>query len=260
MPDSPRPESRPTGSGNRSIGLRSAYATRRSLAVWYLRRGVIPAFRGLLRSPLYRNAAIPLVIGTGVKVLGGKHISFGRGVVIGDHCWFSCVSRDGVHIAENVTIREYGWIQCSSSLSRPLGVGITIGPGTYLGPRCYLGASGAIHIGSACDIGGSLTVLAENHTIPEDRSSIRDHGTTARGVTIGDHCWIGNNVTILDGVTVGDGAVIGAGAVVSRDLPPFSVAHGVPARVSRIREERPSSCEPSEPLPSPTPSTTPWAH
>lgn len=235
MPEGDSPESRAKGAGNRSVSFKSPYATKGSLAAWYWRRGVIPGLRGFFRSRLYGAAGGPLLIGAGVKILGGKHIFFGRGVVVGDHCWFSCFSRDGVRIGNNVTIREYGWIQCSSSLSRPLGVGITIGSGSYLGPRCYLGASGPITIGAECDIGGSFTVLAENHTIPEDRSLIRNHGTVARGILIGDHCWIGNNVTILDGVSVGEGTVIGAGAVVTRDLPSFSVAHGVPAKVSRIR-------------------------
>ena len=57
-------------------------------------------------------------------------------------------------------------------------------------------------------------------------------------VTIGDHCWIGGSVTICGGVTIGEGSVIGAGSVVTRDIPPNSVAAGVPCRVLRsITEE-----------------------
>jgi acetyltransferase-like isoleucine patch superfamily enzyme len=55
------------------------------------------------------------------------------------------------------------------------------------------------------------------------------------GITIGDDCWIGNRATILDGVRIGRGCVIGAAAVVTRDLPEFSVAVGVPARIVRDR-------------------------
>jgi tetrahydrodipicolinate N-succinyltransferase len=54
-------------------------------------------------------------------------------------------------------------------------------------------------------------------------------------VTIGSDVWTGHNVNILPGVSVGDGAVIGAGSVVTRDVPPFAIVAGSPARVLRMR-------------------------
>jgi len=54
-------------------------------------------------------------------------------------------------------------------------------------------------------------------------------------VTIGHDVWIGHGATILPGVTIGDGAVVGAGAVVSRDIAPFTIVGGVPARLIRER-------------------------
>ena len=55
----------------------------------------------------------------------------------------------------------------------------------------------------------------------------------AKPVAIGDNCWIGGSVTICGGVTIGEGCVIGAGSVVTRDIPPNSLAAGVPCRVLR---------------------------
>jgi len=54
-------------------------------------------------------------------------------------------------------------------------------------------------------------------------------------ISIGSDVWIGSNVIILSGVTIGDGAVIGAGAVVTKDIPPYAVAAGVPAKVIKSR-------------------------
>jgi lipopolysaccharide O-acetyltransferase len=55
----------------------------------------------------------------------------------------------------------------------------------------------------------------------------------AAPVMIGDGAWLGHNVTVTAGVSIGRGAVIAAGAVVTRDVPPFSLAVGIPARVVR---------------------------
>jgi hypothetical protein len=54
-------------------------------------------------------------------------------------------------------------------------------------------------------------------------------------VTIGNDVWIGAHATILSGVTIGDGAVVGAGAVVAKDVPPFGIVVGNPARLLRYR-------------------------
>jgi acetyltransferase-like isoleucine patch superfamily enzyme len=69
-------------------------------------------------------------------------------------------------------------------------------------------------------------------TIPEEN---RVHFENHKPVTIGNDVWIGMNAIIMDGINIGDGAVIGAGAVVTRDVPPFAVAVGVPARVIKYR-------------------------
>lgn len=95
-----------------------------------------------------------------------------------------------------------------------------------------------VKIGKFCSIGPNFCCGLGIH--PTDgistspyfyRGKIEEH----KSVTIGNDVFIGANVTILDGVSIGDGAVIGAGAVVTKDIPPYAIAVGVPAKVIKYR-------------------------
>ena len=69
----------------------------------------------------------------------------------------------------------------------------------------------------------------------DNSRTIKEQGYTWQGIIIEDDVWIAANVTVCDGVKIGKGAVIGAGAVVVNDIPPFTVAVGVPAKVIKHR-------------------------
>ena len=71
----------------------------------------------------------------------------------------------------------------------------------------------------------------------EDTTTKPDTGTTPEKIIIEDDVWIGTHAVILAGVTVGAHSVIGAGSVVTKDIPPYSIAVGVPAKVIATREQ-----------------------
>ena len=98
---------------------------------------------------------------------------------------------------------------------------IDIGDECYLGPYVCMGGPGHVKIGKQCLIASQTGIYANNH---------RDYGLSREGITIEDNCWLGPGVKVLDGVTIGYGSVVGAGAVVTKDIPPSSVAVGVPAK------------------------------
>ena len=116
------------------------------------------------------------------------------------------------------------------------------GRGVTLGDRSGIGINASIgeqtHIGSDVMMGPDCVIYTRNHRF--DRLDIprREQGYgPVEPVEIGDDCWIGGRVTILPGVHVGNGAVIAAGAVVTKDVPPYAVVGGVPAKIIYNRKD-----------------------
>jgi acetyltransferase-like isoleucine patch superfamily enzyme len=110
---------------------------------------------------------------------------------------------------------------------------IRIGRRTYVGEYNNLRADGAeIAIGDSCLISQFVSLIASGHEFRDRSRRIEEQGIPEKkGIRIGDDVWIGAMVTVLPGVSIGTGAVVGSGAVVTRDIPPYAIAVGNPARV-----------------------------
>ena len=105
---------------------------------------------------------------------------------------------------------------------------------------CVLYGVGGLTIGDHTRIAAGTIIMPMSHSFSDLTRPIWHQPETAKGITIGRDCWIGAGVRITDGVSIGDGCVIGAGSVVTRDLPEYSIAVGVPARVVESRVLRSS--------------------
>lgn len=196
--------------------------------------GLFPFFRfSLFRFFSFGDHARIGFLGKGVSIIGSKRLKTGKNVYIGNYSYLNCICNDMVVFEDNVTLREYGWIQITSNLNEP-GSGLLIKRDTYIGPRAHLGAAAPVTIGEGCQIGAGFTISAENH-VYADQEKISSQGVSRKGIEIGNDCWIGNNVIVLDGVHIGKGAVVGAGSVVTKSIPEFSVAVGNPCRVIKTR-------------------------
>lgn len=100
------------------------------------------------------------------------------------------------------------------------------------GARLY----GEVHIGKYVMMGPQCWIYTQNHEFNQlDKPMALQGPQLAKPVIICDDVWIGGRVTILPGVTVGEGSIIGAGAVVTKDVPPYSIVGGNPAKVIRMR-------------------------
>lgn len=124
---------------------------------------------------------------------------------------------------------------CNGVILDCWGGSITIRENVFVGPYTVIYGHGGVMIGKDTLISMHCRILSSNHTIPDKNGRIRSKPDILLPVTIGEDVWLGAGATVLGGVTVGDGCVVGAGAVVTKDLPPYSVAVGVPAKVVKTR-------------------------
>ncbi|MDE6762978.1 MAG: sugar O-acetyltransferase [Oscillospiraceae bacterium] len=115
------------------------------------------------------------------------------------------------------------------------GKNIRVGKNVFINSGCCFQDQGGITIGDGVLIGHQVVLATLDHVLDHDkRQSI-----IPRPIVIGNNVWIGSHATILGGVTIGDNAVIAAGAVVTKDVPPNTIAGGVPAKIiKKIETER----------------------
>ncbi|MFH1429250.1 MAG: acyltransferase [Candidatus Margulisiibacteriota bacterium] len=116
---------------------------------------------------------------------------------------------------------------------------IKIGDNVYLNSNVMINADcgGKIIIGNNVLFGPNVVLRATNHKFSSRKVPIHDQGHKPGRITIEDDVWIGSNVTILPDTTIGKGAIVGAGAVVTKDVVPYSIVGGVPARFISTRPE-----------------------
>lgn len=112
---------------------------------------------------------------------------------------------------------------------------IEIGDFSGLGLHCRV--SGPLKIGSHVMMGPDVLIYTQNHAFDRTDIPMMEQGISEkREVVIGNDVWIGARAILLPGITVGEGAIIAAGAVVTKDVPPFAIVGGNPARVIKSRK------------------------
>lgn len=190
-----------------------------------------PHLRRILYKRIFAQLGQKVFIQHGVQLINTGCIEIGNGAYI-----FKDVRLDAkghpnnlISIGNRVAIERNVDIGCLEDTQ------IQIDDETFIGPNVCIAGPGNIKIGKNCLIAPHTGIFANNHQFAELSVPIKCQGVTRKGIIIEDDCWLGHRVTVLDGVTIGRGSVIGAGAVVNRDIPPYSVAVGVPARVIKSR-------------------------
>jgi len=110
------------------------------------------------------------------------------------------------------------------------GENIVIGDRTSINNHIILDGTGGITIGNDVLLGFESIILSANWNFSDPAIPIKLQGQTKNKIVIGNDVWVGTRVIITSGVTIGDGAVVAAGAVVTKDVTPYTIVGGVPAR------------------------------
>jgi len=172
--------------------------------------------------------------GRSVVIEHGYQVTSGASLILEDMVHINALSDRGITFGRNVTVAKGAVIVCTGVVANR-GVGLKIGNYSAIGAQSFIGAQGGITMGNDVIMGPGVRIFSENHNYDRCDISIRKQGEIRKEVLIEDDCWIGSGVTILGGVTIGSGSVIAAGSVVAKDVPPFSVAAGIPAKVIKAR-------------------------
>jgi acetyltransferase-like isoleucine patch superfamily enzyme len=236
-----------------SIGLKRAQAGERGSAVGAYQDLVLGerSWFGLLRHELLVSwgGMLPGAMGLGFRQLAWRGRMFGRigrGAIWGRNVsvWHSRKMwiGDRVAVDEGCQLDARGCapgefrigdgvlISRGSVISGKDG-SLSIGPRASIGAGCVMYASTRLEIGAdtmlaaQCFVGGGRYTVLGRTDVP-----IADQPEPRLGVVIEDDCWLGAGVVVVDGVRIGRGSVVGAGSVVTRNVEPYSVVVGVPAR------------------------------
>ena len=162
---------------------------------------------GAFRREDFRRIGDGVVLEPGVLVFHPENIELG----------------DDVYVGHNAILKGY---------HKGL---MTIGEGTWIGQGCFFHSAGGLTIGRAVGIGPMVKILTSQHEAAERCFPVTHTPVEFAPVVLEDGCDIGAGTVILPGSRVGRGAIVGAGAVVTRDVEPFAVVAGVPARLLRRR-------------------------
>ena len=167
--------------------------------------------RGLIKRFLFLKIGANSFISYNVQILGVKNILIGSNTTIGDNTLITINERDDDKLK------------------------LVIGDNVYIGRDNFFTVGGNMKIGNYCIFGNKCSFISSNHNFSNPLIPYALSGATCiNEIEIGVNCWLGHNVSVIGSVKIGHGSIIGANSVVLKNLPPFCIAVGNPAKIIKI--------------------------
>lgn len=180
---------------------------------------------------LFKTAGADLIFGRGLSIRHPGRISLGNKVAVDDHALLDASGQE----AKEIVLGDEVIIARNCMIQAKIG-SVTIGSRTEVGANTIISSISRIEIGKYGLIGPYCLIGGGHYNTEKTGIPMMNLGWTSRGpVEVGDDVWMGAGVTVLDGVRIGTGCVIGAGAVVTKDVPDYAIAMGMPAKIVRYR-------------------------
>jgi acetyltransferase-like isoleucine patch superfamily enzyme len=217
------------------VGRKGFWSILKYELITYFSTWVPGALGLLLRSKLYPfllgECGRGVVFGCNVVLRHPGKTKLKNNIVFDDNSVIDAKgdSNTGIDIDDNVFVGRNTIIYCQNG-------DIEIGNNTNIGSNCQIFSAQNVKIGNDVLIAAYTYLVGGGHNFDDPDVPIIKQGRTASGINIGDNVWLGAGVKVLDGVSIGEGSIIAAGAVVTEDIPPFTIAGGIPAKVLKQRK------------------------
>jgi acetyltransferase-like isoleucine patch superfamily enzyme len=172
----------------------------------------------------------------GKRTVIDKSTTIEKGVIIGNNTFITKANIkspskiDDNNMLSNVTINSYSYISKQCKLNN-----LTIGKFNSIGPEVISGLG--MHPSNLLSTSPVFYSILNQCGISFSENSLYDEFPNT---TIGNDVWIGARAYLKDGISIGDGAIIAAGAIVTKDVPPYAIVGGVPAKILKYRFSAPT--------------------
>lgn len=192
-------------------------------------------FRGFYYRIFLKKSQGLLFVGKRCKIKHCHKISIGKTITIGDNVEMNALSLFGIKFGNNVSIHSNTIIECTGVI-RHLGEGLVIGNNVGIAQNCFIQVRGKVIIGNNVIFGPGVSIFSESHNFDNPDLPVSVQGETRKGVIVEDGVWVGTRAIILDDVTIGKNSIVAAGSVVNKDVPPYTIVGGVPAKIIKCRK------------------------
>ncbi len=188
-------------------------------------------FRNLFFPLLFKKVGKGVSFGRSLTIRHPGKISIENDVVIDDYCVLDAkgLNNKGIYISEHSFIGRSTILSCKNG-------DIKLERNVNIGFNSEIFSGSKVTIGENTLIAAYVYIIGGGHDYSRIDIPIAEQEKPSHGIEIEKNCWIGAGAKVFDNVTIGEDTVIGAGAVVTRDIPAFSIAAGVPARVAKTRK------------------------
>ena len=186
--------------------------------------------RGIFYRFIFKKIGKGVLFGKSVCIRHPYKISIGDNAIIDENVMLDAkgIDNNGITIGEGVFLGRNTIISCKNG-------DVVLHPRVNLGFNSYIVSLNNVEVGENTLFAAYTYVIGGGHVPEEIYVPLKDQNTHGIGIKIGRDCWLGAKSMVMDGCNIGDYCIIGAGAIVTKNIPDYSVAVGMPARVVKDR-------------------------